>query len=145
MDINTRWVGVYTFEKLGRQKKMHRLLQANESSTANDPAPEWLVFMTLSLLIFYFAIVLITWPYVRPVTYLPLLLLCIFLPPLFPFLLLYLMCTLWSFSLWYPRVFVVRGTPAVITIPSEEAAAAAQHALPGSRHRHLVEAQRHPR
>jgi len=61
----------------------------------------WIVVPVLLGVLIYATLALFVWPYARPVVSPWLLVLCILIPPLFPFLLVFLM-----FSLCFPQVIV---------------------------------------
>ena len=52
----------------------------------------WILFPTTVVVLFYFAASLAVWPYARPLLPLWILLFAILVPPLLPWLLLYLAC-----------------------------------------------------
>ena len=65
----------------------------NSTAAEEDDTIYWgWIFLPIFIsILFYSSLVLFTWPYARPVLPIWLLLLAIFFPPLFPFVLLYLL------------------------------------------------------
>ena len=74
-----------------------------------------IVIPVLFVSLFYFAIALMVWPYARPIVPFGLLLLFVFFPPLFPFLLFYLLFVFAFRPISANETVVVRG---VIVEPS---------------------------
>ena len=85
------------------------------SDDAADPAPlGWIMVPLFLSLLFYVAIVLFTWPYARPLVPLALLWLALLVPPLFPFLLFYVLFSLWCIA----PVMVVSQPVSFVATPS---------------------------
>lgn len=57
----------------------------------NDDVVAWIVVPTVLAVLLYLLVAMAVWPYARPIVPLSLLLLTLFLPPLLPFLIVYLL------------------------------------------------------
>ena len=59
----------------------------------SDHVSDWIVLPIFLVSMFYFMVILLTWPYARPVTPLWIIILCILFPPAFPLLLIFVLAT----------------------------------------------------
>lgn len=71
----------------------------------------WIVFPIVLGTLLYMALALFVWPYARPIFPLWILLLCIFFPPFFPFLLFYMLIFVAFSASAYRRPVVVWVPP----------------------------------
>ena len=76
----------------------HNHTQPTLSHPMSEQVILWISIPILLSSLFYCAVVLMTWPYARPLVPLWLLFLCILVPPFFPFLAFYLLFTIVYFS-----------------------------------------------